>query len=197
MKLAGLGAGLIQIYMFLIWIRVILTWIRIPGTQLGNNGFTRWLVKIVDPFLNLFIGVGWLRKGVIDFTPVLGFALLSFVQAILSIFSRTGKLTWGICIALSMQILWQSIIAFIFWIIIIALALRLFFFYKSGPAPITLSRICNNLTEGIINWTQKVFFNSNIANDGHLLIVSLIFVVVLFIACRIGLYRLWAFLYTL
>jgi len=127
MKIAGIGSTLIGIYTFLIWIRVIITWIRIPGTQMGNNGLTKFLVKVVDPFLYLFSGVKWLRRGAIDFTPILGFILLSIIQSILSIYSIYGTITMGIILGLSLQTLWASIISFIFWIFMIALALRLFF----------------------------------------------------------------------
>lgn len=197
MKIAGIGSTLIGLYTFLIWIRVIITWIRIPGTQMGNNGLTKFLVKVVDPFLYLFSGVKWLRRGAIDFTPILGFILLSIVQSILSIYSIYGTITLGIILALSLQTLWASIISFIFWIFMIALALRLFFFYKSGPAPISINRIINNLTESMINWTQKVFFQSNIANDGHLILVSLILVITVYILIRMGLARLIPYLYSL
>jgi len=197
MKIAGIGSTLIGIYTFLIWIRVIITWIRIPGTQMGNNGLTKFLVKVVDPFLYLFSGVKWLRRGAIDFTPILGFILLSIIQSILSIYSIYGTITMGIILGLSLQTLWASIISFIFWIFMIALALRLFFFYKSGPAPISINRIISNLTESMINWTQRVFFQSNIANDGHLILVSLILVVTAYILIRMGLGKLIPYLYSL
>jgi YggT family protein len=197
MKIAGIGSTMIGLYTFLIWIRVIITWIRIPGTQMGNNGLTKFLIKVVDPFLYLFSGVKWLRRGAIDFTPILGFILLSIVQSILSIYSIYGTITLGIILALSLQTLWASIISFIFWIFMIALALRLFFFYKSGPAPISINRIISNLTESMINWTQRVFFQSNIANDGHLILVSLILVVTAYILIRMGLGKIIPYLYSL
>lgn len=72
--------GLIDLYVFLILIYCILSWIPNKGKFLGTIDY--YLARIVDPYLNLF------RKimppvGGIDFSPVLAILVLELVRWIL------------------------------------------------------------------------------------------------------------------
>ena len=73
----------VSIYAILCVIRIILTWIP-PAS---GNGFTNFLAKICDPYLNLFKNIKWLRFGGFDLSPALGLCILSAVSTLLGSFS--------------------------------------------------------------------------------------------------------------
>ncbi len=95
------------IYFLLCTARIILTWI--PGME--YNKVTRFLVKICDPYLNIFRGLRLLRIGSIDFSPALGLIILSGVSSCLSRATRIGRLSVGYLAETVIEILWTLIAA--------------------------------------------------------------------------------------
>ncbi|MBD2775393.1 YggT family protein [Iningainema tapete] len=67
----------IQIYSFLLLIRVLLTWF--PSINWYNQPFAA-LSQITDPYLNLFRSI-IPPLGGIDFSPILAFLLLNLVSS--------------------------------------------------------------------------------------------------------------------
>lgn len=117
-------ASLFMIYSLLCSIRIVMTWI--PGV---NNGFTNFLAKICDPYLNFFSRSGIFRFGAIDFSPVLSLGILALLSTIFSAFSRTGRITFGFVLALILEMAWNvisSIIGFLLIILIIRLVVLIF-----------------------------------------------------------------------
>lgn len=108
---------LLSVYTFLCFIRIILTWI--PG--LAYSRFTYFLARITDPYLNLFRGIKWLRLGSFDFTPAVGFCLLSVASTLLAQFSRMGHFTAGSILAMAVRMFWSMISSIITFIIILFL----------------------------------------------------------------------------
>jgi YggT family protein len=185
--LAGLLASILRIYSILIWIRIIFSWIKIPNQQYRQEGAVMLFIgKIVDPFLNLFSGVKFLRSKTMDFSPLLAFALLSIVTSLLQIYGIQGYLTLGITLALIAQTFYSYIISPFFFIFIILLVVRLFFCYKRTPTTIVMARGIESIVGGLMNWVQKVFFGSKGVANRTLVIATLVFTIILYIAFRMG-----------
>jgi len=70
----------ISIYLLLLLIRVFLTWF--PNVNWSSQPFAG-LSQITDPYLNLFRSV-LPPMGGIDFSPMLGFLVLTFIQRALA-----------------------------------------------------------------------------------------------------------------
>jgi Predicted integral membrane protein len=70
----------ISIYLVLLLIRVLLTWF--PNVNWSSQPFAG-LSQITDPYLNLFRSV-LPPMGGIDFSPMLGFLVLTFIQRALA-----------------------------------------------------------------------------------------------------------------
>ena len=75
MTIASILASLLSFYSLLIWLRIVLTWIRVPG-QTQENPLAYYLGKIVDPYLSWFKGISSLRRSRFDLTPLVGLAAL-------------------------------------------------------------------------------------------------------------------------
>jgi YggT family protein len=69
-------SSFISIYLVLLTIRILLTWF--PNVNWSSQPFAA-LSQVTDPYLNIFRSVLPPMAG-IDFSPMLGFLLLSFVQ---------------------------------------------------------------------------------------------------------------------
>jgi YggT family protein len=77
-------ATFVQIYSYLLIIRVLLTWF--PQINWYNQPFAA-LSQISDPYLNLFRSI-IPPLGGMDFSPILAFLLLNFAGSFLSGLSR-------------------------------------------------------------------------------------------------------------
>jgi YggT family protein len=112
-------ASAVNIYAFLCFIRIILTWI--PGAS--YSGFGRFLSNICDPFLNIFRGVRWMQVGSLDFSPAVSIGLLYALSSILSNIAVTGRIYFGGILAIFIGMLW-SIFASLMGFLLILLIIR-------------------------------------------------------------------------
>lgn len=180
MSIASFVAALISLYSLLIWVRIILTWIRLPG-QSGENPLTHFLSRIVDPYLNWFKGMSTLKRSHLDLTPLIALAVLSVVQSILRLFGSYGKITVGMVFALILSTLWSFLLSPILWFVMALLGVRLYFCYKRGPNTIGYIKMLDSLIGGVLNWVQRLFYKNKAINDRQLVLTSLIFFVVVYL----------------
>lgn len=184
MTIASIVAGLLSFYSLLIWLRIVLTWIRIPG-QTQQNPLTYYLGKIVDPYLSWFRGVSGLRRSRIDLTPLLALAVLSVVQSMLRLYGAYGRLTVSMVFSLILQTLWSYLVSPIFWFLIILMGFRLFFCYKRSPQTISYITMLDALLGPVMNTVQRIIYPKRTINDRQLVITSLASLVGLYIIASI------------
>ncbi|WP_320130490.1 YggT family protein [uncultured Sphaerochaeta sp.] len=182
MTIASIAATLIALYSMCIWLRIILTWIKIPG-QMQENPVARFLGKIVDPYLNWFKGIESLRRSRLDLTPLVALAVLSIAQSMLRLLGTYGKLTVGLVGGLVLQTLWGYIISPILFFIIVLLIIRLVFCYKRGPNSIQYIKMLDTMIGGILNWVQNLFYKHQTINDRQLVITALVFFAIVYLVC--------------
>ncbi len=121
----GAAIALIQIYLFLIVIRIILGW-----TGLRHEGVT-FLNNIVDPYLNLFRGLSFLRTKQMDFSPLAAFLVLNLLVYILMYF-RIGSIpTVGGIAYFILGMIWSFISFMLGLFIILSLARLLGFAFPA------------------------------------------------------------------
>ena len=174
--IAAILASLLSFYSLLIWLRIIISWVRI-----AENPLSHWLGRIVDPYLELFKPIKALRRERFDLTPLAALALLSVVQSMLRLYGTYGKLTVGMVLALLLQTLWSYLASPLFWFIIILLAVRLYFCYRPTPQTIAYIAMLDSLVGGVLNWVQRLFYPGRAINDRRLVTTSLVFVLVLYL----------------
>ena len=96
-------ARLLEIYSFIIWIRIMLSWIN-PFPAVGS--FTYYLASIVDPYLNMFRSSRF-RAGMLDFSPLIGIGLLTVVQSVFQIYGTYGMMTLSLIVMLFLNAFWS------------------------------------------------------------------------------------------
>jgi len=110
---------LFSIYIMLIFVRVIFSWLR-PNVF---NPIVRFVYSITDPYLKLFAGIKFLRIGYIDFSPLLAFYLLYLLQELAYRVLLTGYFSIELLLSLVIVLLFRLVYFFLF-IFIISVGLR-------------------------------------------------------------------------
>jgi len=133
---------IINIYLFLCFIRILLSWV--PAA--AYSSFGRILSSICDPYLNWFRRFTFTRIGIVDFSPVLSLGILSIAAELITTLMITGRISfWGLFISF-IQLIW-SFLGFILNLFIILLAARLVYdiFSSSNSSPFwyNLDRLLN------------------------------------------------------
>ncbi|WP_147615539.1 YggT family protein [Treponema pectinovorum] len=113
-------ATAINIYSFIILIRIFLTWIP----NFSYSKFARILSSICDPFLNVFRKIKFLRFQGLDFSPALALCSLYALATIFTSLSHGNQLTVGYFLAVITGLIW-SLISSIAKFLIALLVIRL------------------------------------------------------------------------
>lgn len=175
MQLADFASRLLQLYSFLIWIRIIMSWfVRYPR----QGSFSYYLNVIVDPYLNLFRSKN-ARIGMLDFSPVFAIGVISVVASLLKVFSIYGYLTLGIILAYVVQGLWNYAIAVYLWIVIFQLIMKLISAFTGN------SRLNYAFTEpSPIEKLVRGCFSKTIPRDTTVYIITLVINIALYFICK-------------
>lgn len=132
-------SAVLMVYFFLVMIRVILSWV--PSSSQGTLKFKQFIHKLTDPYMNRFRGISWLRFGMLDFSPVLGLMILSFLLYLTQRLSYGGFPSVGELLIWIIQMAW-GIVAFIMMILAIVMIVRLITLYTmKGSRPDWIDRI--------------------------------------------------------
>jgi YggT family protein len=132
-------SALLMMYFFLIMLRIILSWV--PGSSEGTHKIRDLVGKLTDPYMNRFRNISWLRFGMLDFSPVLGLAILSFFLYLTQSLSSGSIPSIGELIILIIQLVW-GIIAFLAVIFAVTMLVRLVTLYTiKGQRPNWIDRL--------------------------------------------------------
>ena len=193
MVLLNFAAKLIGLYSMLIWVRIILSWIRSP--QLQSNEVYIFLCRITDPFLNIFKPKNFVGR--IDFSPLFALMILNTVKTVLEMIYTYNKITLWLVLAVLINNLWAYIFRYIFLIVIIMLVVRIFVSRSTtAQSQMWLNVIDRNLNAPV-GVVFRLFYSNKQVSDQTLVIASLIFYGAIYIGLKFGIQALTKFLLTL
>ncbi|OQY39685.1 MAG: hypothetical protein B6229_03185 [Spirochaetaceae bacterium 4572_7] len=134
-KIFALISMLLSAYSFIIFIRILLSWINLRGRNRGNimSKITGYLNIITDPYLNWFKRFKFTQIGALDFSAMLAIALLYFVSAITSQIALARIITISFIIKLLISTIW-SLTSSIILFAIIFIIVRIVFIYLNKPS---------------------------------------------------------------
>ena len=178
MKVSLFFARLLELYSFLIWIRIIISWFR-PYPRVGS--FTYYIAKAVDPYLSLFRS-DKARIGALDFSPVIAVGILSVIESLLNVFGIYGTVTFGIILSQIILAFWSYGVSIFLWISIIMLIFRTIASFSSNPAFYNMQSALS-FTNPIINFVRRCF-GARIVKDRTLNIIALLVAIMLYIVLR-------------
>ena len=185
MSIALFLSRLLEIYSFLIWIRIILSWVnRYPRT----GSFSYYIARIVDPYLGLFRSAR-ARIGMLDFSPIIAIGVLAVVQTLLAVFGVYGYLTLGIILSQIVIAFWSYGISIFLFFTIIMLIMRLIASLSRNPGMYAAS---GQFADPITEMVRKSFTKS-IPKESTVVLISLAINIALYFVLK----RLFIILATL
>jgi YggT family protein len=174
--------------MLLIIFRVLLSWFQ---GRLNGRG-VEILMKLTDPYLKRFQGISWLRFGFLDFSPVVGIAVLGLVSQICNSLAMSGKITVMMVVIYILSSIWNFVSFFINFLIILMifrLVSVLFFSTWNHQIVFQIDNILYKVTARILG-----FFTSRNVKYSMALAISAGVLLVLRIGIGLGIVYLLNFL---
>ena len=184
----------ISIYTLLIWIRVMLTWVQIPGPYFQNSPLLRVHSALVDPYLDMFRHIRWARRGRIDFSPVVALMVLSILQSIFSLFGAYGRVTPPMVAALVIQACWNYMLAPLCWFALLLVGIQVFLTYRRDGRNSPVLMALEGMSRGFLDFVQRLFFGHRLVSMRRLAWWSFTFYLVLYFLLRLGTSRLASYL---
>ena len=161
-----LGAA-VTIYMFLIIIRIMMTWFS-PSQ---SNDPKRVIPRLTDPYLNFFKSMGF-SFGHVDFSPLVAITLLVIISNILAQIGIYGKITLGIFLTVIVSAVWNAASSLLFFLFIIAVIRLVILLIKYN----TFSPILSSIDAMLVPMAKKaasLFIKSDISGyQTNLMILS-------------------------
>jgi len=184
----SLLASLLGIYNFIIFVRIMLSW-RYSGKALDpNNAIQRIylsLCRYTDPYLNAFKKIKGLKRGMLDFSPVVALVLLSILQSIFKLLSYQQTINVKTIIGIIISTLWTSVFSWILLILIVVLGIRLYFESRPSPSSSGFVNMIDKMFNGLMFKIYKIFYNGKMISDRKLIQTALVVVVIIYLLCRI------------
>lgn len=188
---------LLSIYNMLIIIRIILQWMRPMQPQMEKGSFSELLAKVVDPYLGLFRGLKFLRRGMLDFTPLAAFMVISILQRILQSIAYSGKLSVGYVLATIVQSLWWSIGSLFLGLFAVLVIIRIYIAYKPSPNAIQYINMLDGWLRGPMDMLHRTLYGGREVSDRVLLWTTLAVIAITYVLCTIAINLLVGFLVNL
>lgn len=173
-------ARLLSIYSFVIWIRIMASWIN-PFPRPGS--FTYYLACIVDPYLNTFRSSRF-RAGMLDFSPIIGIGVLSVVQSVFEIYGTYGMMSLSLIVQLFISAFWSYGVSIFFTFGFILLVMKTIASFMNGSNFSMVMERMGTFIDPITNWVQRTFFRTRFVRKTTLNLITLAIFVVLYFAIR-------------
>jgi YggT family protein len=154
-------SALLVVYIILLSMRFLLSWF--PGAASGPGW--RILLRFTDPYLRLFRGLSFLRRGLFDFTAVAAVLVLIVALDLLEAVARYGRFTLGLLLGTLAGAVWAGL-SFLLILFIVLAALRLVFrlFTRRYESPLgdllqamvrPLVSLARSLLPRAVNWREE------------------------------------------
>jgi YGGT family. len=177
MKAALFLSKLITLYSFIIWTRILLSWVN-PYSRPGS--LTYYFAMLVDPFLNLFRSKHF-RVGMLDFSPIFAIATLSLVQSVANVYAAYGVITLGLILALMLNIIWNYGVSFFFLFAIISLIFRTLTSFTGSTG---MMWRFGSMTGSLAGKVRNLFFKRRLVHDSTVNLITLILMLLFYVAAR-------------
>ena len=152
-------AGIVNVYIILIFIRIILTWF--PGASFGKPYII--LCSICDPYLNWFRRFRLFPNSPISFTPLLAIGVLSIIHRILLSWGTLGRISITVVLVMILNALW-SIISWILGFFVIILILRMIAFIFNSNIYSPFWRLVDFIAQPLMYNISRIFFPNRIVS---------------------------------
>jgi uncharacterized protein YggT (Ycf19 family) len=165
--------ALLVVYLVLISMRLLLSWF--PGAASGRH----WqaLLRATDPYLRLFRGLEFLRRGLFDFTAVAAVLALVVALDLAGAAARRGPFTLGLALGTVAGALWSGI-SFLLILFIVLAALRLIFRLFTRRYESSVGELLEAMGRPVVSLTRALLPRRAPLKEEHLLLAGIAMLVV-------------------
>jgi YggT family protein len=168
-----LSAALV-VYIILISMRLLLSWLS--GAASGRPW--RLLQQATDPYLKLFRGLHFLRRGPFDFTPVAAIMMLVVALDLVSAILLYGRFTLGILLGAALGALWSGV-SFLLLLFLILAVLRLLLLLFSRRLDAPVASLLESMARPAVAFVRGILPFAWLVKETHALIVVITALVIL------------------
>ena len=165
---------IISFYIFLLVLRIILSWFQ--GSVYGKP----WelLIRVTDPYLSLFSSFRFLRQGMFDFTPLAAILTLSVALSVIDSFGRYGRISIGIFLGIVFGSLWSAA-RFLLLLFLILAVLRVILAAIPSLRESRMTNAVGFMVEPVISLVRRIVAGRWSLSEVHYLYltIALLFVV--------------------
>jgi YggT family protein len=165
-------SALLVVYIILISMRFLLSWF--PGAASGRHWKT--LLRLTDPYLRLFRGLEFLRRGHFDFTAVAAVLVLIVALDLIGAIAGTGRFTLGLVLGTVAGALWSGL-SFLLILFIVLAALRLIFRLFTRRYESSVGELLEAMVRPLVNLARGLLPRT-LHREEHLLAVVIAALVV-------------------
>jgi YggT family protein len=159
-------SALLVAYIILISMRLLLSWLS--GAAYGRPW--RLLEQATDPYLKLFRGLHFLRRGPFDFTPVAALVVLVMALDLVSAVLLYGRFTLGILLSAVLGSLWSGV-SFLLLLFLILAVLRLVLLLFSPRRETPVGSLLESMTRPAVAYVRGILPFAWLVKETHALIV--------------------------
>ena len=171
---------IVNIYMMIIFFRIILTWF----SGINHGGIQNVLARITDPYLNWFRRFPALRIGYLDLSPLVALGVLSLANRIFATIAHYNAISIGIILALVLQVLWGAV-SFILGLLIIVLILRLVAHLANFNTYNPFWRVVDTISQPVLYRINRTLFKDRILNYTTSVVLSIVGLGLIYFVMRI------------
>ncbi len=159
-------SALLAVYLILICMRFLLSWF--PGAASGRHW--QMLLRLTDPYLRLFRGLEFLRRGLFDFTAVAAVLALIVALDLAGAVARHGRFTLGLALGTVAGALWSGV-SFLLILFIVLAALRLVFrlFTRRYESPV--GQLLEAMVRPLVSVLRSLLPRAPALKEEHLLLL--------------------------
>ena len=177
-QLLGFLSSLVTIYMMIVFVRIMLSWF----SWMGRSPLQNFLARITDPYLNWFRRFR-LRIGVIDLSPILALAVLSFLNHLFITLAYHQTISLGIILAMLLQMAW-GVVSFVLVFLMIIFALRLIAYLARFNTYNPFWRIVDAIYQPVSYKVNRTLFKNRIVAFTSSCLISVACLGVIFLGLR-------------
>ena len=176
-------------YLFLLSMRIVLSWFS--GTSMGRP----WdlLKRATDPWLGLFYRLRFLRRGSVDFAPVVAVLTLVVALNLVNEVIRGGRLSLGLVASAVLLAAWSGLSFLLMLFLVVGVLRAIPLVFRALPGA-TLWKTLDLLVQPLVAWVTRLFRLEGRANYAQRLLLTLGLLLVAWLLGRIAILRLAALL---
>ena len=152
MQILQIVYAIIIVYVIVLSLRIILGWF-VPQA-LGRA----WeiLVKVTDPYLDIFRRIRFLRGGMFDFSPIAAVLVLVLAADLIGQLVNWGRITVGFFLASAFSAAWSGASFLLVFFLIVA-ALRVVPFFLRSTSWAGVWHVVDLLIQPVVAWITRAF----------------------------------------